>query len=307
MSGSIDHRRGFVAVVLAALLAACGAPPAEAPPLAARPAPTPVAAVERLLGDLRRDDLAAYAVHALPPDLYAGSEAAWREGRSRWPLSELPLSAQIPAAVDHLAAPGAEAALRRIYRRQFAGQQRELRSTAATLGLFATRYIEREAGYPPDERDHRLQLARALARWGQQAPLADPARIEPLIPRLASAARDSRLAGGEAAFSAAGMHRSLSRLRPLLRQLRQGLRPLGLDLDQALAGAQVELVSQAGDRARVRLRYRLAGQDIDTMLELVRQDGGWFLADSLRHARALLDAAPGGLPAAEPPPPPTSA
>lgn len=278
--------RAVVLGVLVALLAACRADEDAPPP--ARPAPTPTAAVQRLLDDLARDDLGAYAVHALPPDLYARSDAAWRAGRSRWPLTELPLQAHLPAAIDRLATPGAEAVLRRGYRAQFAGARGELRSAAATLGLFARHYVEREAGYPADERAHRLQLVDALVPWAQRAPLADAARVEPMIPRLARAARATHLQGGDAAFSRAGMHRSLVRLRPLLRQLKHELGLLGLDIDAALRGARIETVSASAQRARLRLRYRLAGREITVMLDLVRRPEGWFLADSLRHAQAAL-------------------
>lgn len=270
------------------LLAGCKPEGEGRTPREDRPATTPTMAVQRLLDDLRRDDLAAYAAHALPPDLYARTEAAWRQGHSRWPLSELPLGIRIPAAVDHLAAPGAATALQQTYRHQFAGQHRELRSTAATLALFAGRYVEHDAGYPADERDHRLQLARALGAWGQRAPLGDRARVEPLIAPLAAAARASRLAGGDPAFSAAGMHRSLTALQPVLRQTRVGLKALGLDLDQTLREARIETVETSADRARLRLHYRLAGHDVTAMLDLERRPEGWFLVDSLRHAQAQL-------------------
>lgn len=286
--------RALALAVALALLAGCRAEE-DAPP-AARPAPTPTAAVQRLLDDLARDDLGAYAVHALPPDLYARSDAAWRAGRSRWPLTEVPLSAHLPTGIDRLATPGAEAVLRRGYRQQFAGAHGELRSAATTLGLFARHYVEREAGYPADERAHRLRLIDVLVGWAQTAPLGDRARIEPMLPRLARAARESRLQGGEAAFSQAGMHRSLVRLRPLLRQAKRELASLGLDVDRALRGARIETVSASAQRARLRLRYVLAAEEVTVMLDLVRRPEGWFLVDSLRHAQGALGPPAGAAP-----------
>jgi hypothetical protein len=286
-------------LALVLLLAGCRAEEDAPPP--ARAAPTPTAAVQRLLDDLARDDLGAYAVHALPPDLYARSDAAWRAGRSRWPLTALPLHAQLPEALDQLAAPGAETVLRRGYRRQFAGAHVELRSAAQTLGLFARQYVEREAGYSADARAHRLQLIDALAAWARAAPLADAARVEPLLPRLVRGARATRLQGGEAALSRAGMHRSLVRLRPLLRETRRALGALGLDTDRALREARLETVDASPQRARLRLSYPLAGREIVAMLDLERRPEGWFLVDSLRDAGAQLvpvPAPPGGRPPA---------
>lgn len=284
------------ALLLALAIALAGCRAEEDAPPPARPAPTPTAAVERLLDALARDDLGAYAVHALPPDLYARTDAAWRAGRSRWPLDVAPLHAQLPAAIDRLSTPGADTLLRRGYRQQFAGAGPALRAAAGTLGLFARRYVEHEAGYPPDERSHRLQLIDVLVPWAQAAPLGDAARIEPMIPRLVQAARATRLQGGEAAFSQAGMHRSLVRLRPLLRQAKRELAVLGLDVNDALRRARIETVSASPQRARLRLRYPLAGREVVVMLDLVRRPEGWYLADSLRHAQATLDAAPGADP-----------
>lgn len=286
------RRAPFVLALLAALLLAGCRAEEDAPP-PARPAPTPEAAVHRLLDDLRRDDLGAYAVHALPPDLYARTDAAWRTGRSRWPLSELPLARHLPAAIDRLAAPGAETLLRRGYRQQFAGAHRDVRTAARTLGLFARRVLEDSPDLPADERRHRLQQVAALAAWADTAPLADAGRVEPLLPGLVRAARATHLSGGDAAWSQAGLHRSLTRLRPALREGKRALAALGLDLDASLRGARVERITGTADRARLRLRYTLAGRAVVADLDLVRRPEGWFLADSLRHAQAAL-AGPSG-------------
>src|SRR5688572_30559393 len=77
----------------------------------------PVQAVTQLVDDLRRDDLAAYARHAVPPALHARLETAWREGRTLWPLTELPLDAQLQGFITTLATPGAEQQLLAVYRK----------------------------------------------------------------------------------------------------------------------------------------------------------------------------------------------
>ena len=62
----------------------------------------------------------------------------------------------------------------------------------------------------------------------------------------------------------------------------------GLDLDADLGTLDASLQQQTGDRAKVRMRYRFAGQDIDTVVSLRRIDGRWYLADYLRHAEAAI-------------------
>lgn len=247
--------------------------------------PGPVATVEQRLRELRRNDLDGYARRSVPPALYAQLDRAWRENRTRWPLTELPLDARLPATIAALSEPGAERRLRAAHRRELAGARAELRSAVDTLAVLGVRHLEAEPAYGDDERAHYLQLADALHGWGREAPLADPRRAEPAIARLAAAARRTRLAAPDA-MQRAGLDASLRRLGPFFAAVKDVFGDYGLDLDAALADANVELVEQRGDRARVQLRYSLAERAIDTPLDLERIDGRWYLVDALAHARA---------------------
>lgn len=257
----------------------------------------PTEAVAQLIGDLRRNDLAAYARHAVPAELLARLDTAWREGRTTWPLTALPLDQQLPAMIGALAAPDAEKRLMASYDRQFAGAARELRSTASALGLFATQYISNEPGYSEEEREHYVQLAAALSLWGQQAPLADRKRAKPALAKLAAAARLTGLAG-EGAFAEAGLERGLTRIAPFFERVKQVLADYGLDVDATLASVELHLLEQTGDRARVRMQYRLADQPVDAVLRLERRDGHWYLSDLLRNAEAQAGPAAEGAPEA---------
>ena len=248
-------------------------------------AATPTQAVTQLVRDLRHNDLAGYARHAVPPAMHARLVAAWRENRSRWPLTELPLHARLPGLLTTLAAPGAEKALLATYHRQFAGAHGELRSAAATLGQFTVQYLQREGDVSAEQRDHYVQLTGALSQWGQRAPLGDAERAKVAIPPLVGAARRTGLAGN-GSFGRLGMQRSLGRMGPLFGRFKQVLLAYGLDLDAALDSVRVTLAEQTGDTARVRIRYRLAGQPIDAFVRVERQGGRWYLTDALRHAEA---------------------
>lgn len=266
---------------LAVIAGGCDRPSGDRGTVAA----PPVQAVTRLVDDLRRHDLAAYARHAVPPALHARLETAWAEGRTVWPLTELPLDAQLQGFITALAAPGSEQRLLAAYRKQFAGAHGELRSAATTLGLFASQHVSQGGDYSEAERDHYAQLIAALSRWGQQAPLGDLARARTAIPQLVAAARTTGLAGPDG-FQQAGMERSLTRLGPFFGRLQQVLVDYGLDFDAALAGLEATLAEQTGDTARVRLRYTIAGQAIDAVVLVERRDGHWYLSDLLRHAEA---------------------
>ena len=185
------------------------------------------------------------------------------------------------------------------FRRQFAGADRDIDQAIRTLVLFGGEYVQKEADYTPEEREHVAQAIAALGDWGLRAPLSDPKRAQPFFAALAAAARRSGIDGkaGNAAYAALGMEASLDRISPfiatLLAQLR---RQYGLDIDAALRGLQVRLLEQTGDSARLRLRYALAGREIDAIVPVVRIDGHWYLADFVRRAEASLAGKPGSKP-----------
>jgi len=288
------RRRACTATLLLPLvlwLAACQRDGSDdAPP--ARGAATPVEAVTLLTTHLRSGDLAAFAQDAATPDLLPGLEVAWREGRTRWPLDELPLSAQLPAVLAALNAPQAERELLQTFNRQFAGAEREMRSAAVALGGFAIQYLEQGGDFSEDERAHYTQLVAAASEWAGAAPLADRDRARDTIAALVAAARDSGI-GSDAALGAAGMQAGLTRLSPLLTAGKRRLAAYGLDLDQTFDSVEATLDSQTGDTARVRMRYLLAGRPVDAVIAVERHDDRWYVSNFLRHAReAAAVAAP---------------
>ncbi|HEV8692636.1 MAG TPA: hypothetical protein VGQ93_00390 [Lysobacter sp.] len=274
--------RRAVAGALLGLTAFAGGCERSAAPFAETPT-LPAQAVAQLVDDLRRDDLAAYARHAVPPALHARLEAAWSAGRTLWPLTELPLDAKFQGFLTALAAPGSEQKLLATYRKQFAGANTELRTAATTLGLFATQYVTNETAYSGVERDHYAQLIAALSRWGQRAPLGDSARARKAVPQLALAARATGL-GAPDGLRKAGMDRSLQRLGPFFARMERVLVDYGLDFDAALKDMKIGLAEQTGDHAKVRVQYTLAGQAIDAFVLVERRDGRWYLSDLLRRA-----------------------
>ncbi|KRB08117.1 hypothetical protein [Lysobacter sp. Root690] len=286
---TIVRRVRTICLSTALLVAAagCGPDPAPAEPVAS----LPTQAVTQLVADLRRNDLAGYARHALPPELHARLETAWREGRTTWPLTELPLHDRFPTFIAALAAQNAERDLVASFRRQFAGADGELHSAARTLGVFAIQYVRSEAVYSDTERDHHAQLIGAISQWAQTTSLGDSAKGRAAIPQLVSAARATGLAAPDA-FAHNGMDRSLRRLGPFVERFKQVLGGYGLDLDAALDSVDATLAEQTGDTARVRIRYQLAGEPVDAYVLVERRQQRWYLSDVLRHAQAEIEAPP---------------
>ncbi len=266
----------------------------------AKPATRPVDAVNVLAARLLARDGAGFARLAVPPELHARLLLGWRAGTTRWPLDELPLDSRLPGMLAALQAKGADQALQATFRRQFKDADRDIDQAVRTLALFGGEYVQKEADYTPEERDHVAQAIAALSRWAVAAPLSDHDRAARLFKALAAAAQRSGIEGkaGKSAYAALGMDASLERLSPFLATLLAQLRKdYGFDLDATLRGMQVRLLEQTGDHARLRLRYTLAGSPIDAIVPAVRIDGHWYLADFLGRAEASLAAADVGKPA----------
>lgn len=281
------RRRSRAATLLLPLvlwLGACQREDAYAP-APTRGGATPVEAVAVLTAHLRSGDLAAFARDAVTPELAPELDAAWRAGRSRWPISELPLSAQLPAVLTALGAPQAERLLLQTFNREFAGAERELRSAAVALGAFAIQYLEQGGDFSEDERAHYTQLIAAASAWAETAPLADRERARATIAALVAAAREGGLPS-DAALGAAGIQDGLAKLSPLFTAGKLRLAAYGLDLDRTFDSVETTLDTQTGDTAQVRLRYVLADKPVDALVNVERHDGRWYVSDFLRHARA---------------------
>ncbi|TWH99389.1 hypothetical protein IP90_03128 [Luteimonas cucumeris] len=277
----------LLAAVLGCAVAACRR---EAPvdiPATVTGADKPADAVRLLTRHLHDNDLAAFARDAVPPELLPPLEQAWRDGRTRWPLTELPFDERLPKLLAALAEPGSEKKLQQVFDRQFSGADAELKAAAASLGLFGVQYIRSEGDYSDEERQHYAQFVQAISQWAMTAPLGDPQRARRVIPQLTMAARNTALAS-EADFRKAGLQDSLRRLGPFMAAVKKALAVYGLALDDSLAGLQATLQQQTGDRAQVRLQYTLGGSPIDTVVAVERRGGRWYLSDYLRHAEAAV-------------------
>lgn len=269
---------GFVlAVAIAPMLGACRREAPAPEPQAATPAET----VRLLTGHLIDDDLDAFARDAVPPALHARLDAAWRAGHTRWPLDQLPFAEHLPRAMAALSAPDAERTLLQGFDRQLANQS--LAQAAEFLTVFAVQYITQQGDFSVSEREHYPMLVQAIGNWARGAPIGDRVRAKAAIDTMAAAARDAAL-DSDAAFAKAGMQDGLRRMSQVLVAGKTVLASYGLDLYADLRGMDVQLQSQTGDIARVRMRYTLAGTPIDAVVQLERRDGHWYVSDFLRHA-----------------------
>ena len=254
---------------------------------AERPADAAYVLRDRLLAR----DGAGFARVALPPALHAQMEAAWRDGRSLWPLEELPLDGDIPRMLAALQEPAAARGLMASFHSQFAGADGDIDQAVRTLVVFGRSYLQKDPDYNDEQRKHIDQAMLALGDWALAAPLSDPNRAQHLFAALAATATRTGIDGRHANADLArlGMTAGLGRLSRFYATLLNQMRlQYGLDFDASLRSLHVSLAQQTGDTARLRLQYSLAGRPITAIVPVERIDGHWYLADYVADAQRSL-------------------
>ena len=275
------HRRFWQVLALGLLLATGSCRRDSAPPVLRGGASKPAQAVRLLTAHLHDNDLVAFARDAVPPRLHAQLEVAWREGRTRWPLDELPFDERLPALLRALAAPGSEAKLQQVFDRQFSGADAELKTAAASLGLFGAQYIRSEGEFSDAERAHYAQFIQAISSWGMAAPLGDP---HPRARRFRNwPAPAQHRPVSEADFAKPACNAAWTNCRPPCHD-QQVLSIYGLRLDDSLGAMQPDCSSRpAIARACACVT---AGWATDRRRGRSERHGGrWYLSDYLRHAK----------------------
>jgi hypothetical protein len=293
-------RRPLIATGLASLLVLAACKPAPTPLAGA--SSQPAASVKTLAEHLRRNDLAGFARAAAPAEDLQALDQAWREGRSDWPLAELPLGERVPGLLATLTAHDAERQLSSTFDRQFARQERDLKAAARTLALFGSQYVQYQSDYPEPQRRYYVQVIDALGAWAQNAPLADATRAHLAVRTLVVGARDTGM-GSAADLRQAGLLPALEKLTPLAVAFKSVFSSYGLDLDSSLDRLRTGLISEQGDTAQVEIRYPLGEREIVHMLQMKRRNGHWYPADVLAQAEAArqgMQAPEPETPAAEP-------
>ena len=175
---SAAGRIALVALLCLGLLACERGTPGHGAPIGvvakppAQAARKPVDAVNVLRDRLLARDGAGFARLSVPPALHAELVQGWQQGHSRWPLDELPLDAKIPKMLASLQEKNAESKLMATFRRQFAGADRDIDQAIRTLVLFGGEYVQKEADYTPEEREHVAQALVAVGDWARAAPLS---------------------------------------------------------------------------------------------------------------------------------------
>ena len=267
----------------------------------------PVAAVEGLAQAVRDNDLVRYSRLSLPPELHQRMEARWKQKLALAPPPRPEQVKDYARWMGRLTADDAETALYKSLDPKLARLEKEIGAQwplmQATANIFLNGVITANDRLSEAEKAHARAIGAALMAWVTPERFTNRTSAKQAIAVVARTARalelptlaDARKLEMIPALEKAGIG---------LKGLKAAGRAYGVDADEALDGVEAEVESVEGDIATMHVTYPLFGQEIAFDMELVRRDGRWYPADTVRQAEAEL-AQP--LPAAAPTPAPVAA
>ena len=248
----------------------------------------PASALRALIADVRHDDVAAFWKHGLPPATYAVVARDWQRGQQQAATDAG--RAGFRRFVEGFDEPHAAAALAARWRptlerldRQYSDQ---LPVLIAIGGGMARDMATRALALDPAQARALAPLLAPWVAWAEHAPWLDLARSRQAAAIAVDTVRSLRLTGFAQA-RALDFDAAMTRASHVLAGTKRMLALYGLPLDEVLDAARVSRVSQQGDRAWVRIDYRLEGQPQQAVLTMHRVGGHWYPAVLAQLARLI--------------------
>jgi hypothetical protein len=284
--------RFFVLLALVAALAACKRE-AETPRIDAG---EPTAVVEAGVAALRKGDLRAFLESQLPPSEIERLRAE-HAAQAGEPVDEADRQ-RFASWMGDLTAPDAEDRVMAAIEPQLQQFEREIEpQLARNVGMLkglAMVAIQQNEDLGPLAKRQAVASLDALAGWVSSTRFTDRARLRESIGHLAAAAREADVASLDA-LNALDWDASLDRASIAFRGVKRVLETYGFPVDATLDSVRAEVLSQDGDRARIKVGYELLGQPMSFDVDLVARDGRWYAKDTLMAVdRAESGVAAGG-------------
>jgi hypothetical protein len=251
----------------------------------------PVAAVEGLAEAIRDNDLQRYSRLSLPPNLHAQMEQRWNTEVSRAaPLNEAQRKDH-ERYIKQLTEPGAEEKLMARYEKKLKQFQGELNSQwpmmRSAAQIFVNGAIQANDTLTPAERAHAGELSKAIIAWLDPKLFSDKEKARAAIAILCRTAREADIKNPDA-IRTMPLQTSLQKGGIGIKALKEIAQVYDVDVDAALSSMETQLIDGSENEATVEVRYRLLNKDIAFEMDLLRIDGRWYPADSVRDAREDL-------------------
>lgn len=279
-------------MLIAALgVVSCSKDEAVAPEAAkvAAASTSPDSAVEAQISALRAGQFSSAFMASIPPAMVEQMRTQW-SAKMAEPASEED-RANFAEMITELTADGAEDA---IYAKIEPDLLKFQESAAMQMpmyvgmgrGILAAGVQQRE-DLSAEQKTQAMASIDAFAKWAESAQFADPALAKQAIGQVCKAARNLNLRSIDD-VRALSFDEAVKRGDVLFVAVKDILGTYGFKIDDVLATAKTEVVSQTGDSAKVKVSYTMFETPLSFESEMVELDGRWYGKDALESLKKDL-------------------
>lgn len=255
-------------------------------------ASSPDAAVRAQVDALRAGKFSSAYLASIPPSLLEGMRTQWKAKMSE-PATEEDRQ-KFADMIQELTAPGAEQA---IYAKIEPDLLKFKESAAMQMPMYVgmargilASGVQQNEELSPTQKTQALASIDAFAKWAETAQFADPALAKQAIAHICKAAREVNLKTLDE-LRALSFDDAVARGDVLFVAVKDILTTYGFKVDEVLASAKTEVVSQAGDAAKVKITYTLFATPLSFESDMVKFEGRWYGKDALETLKKELSGA----------------
>lgn len=281
----------LLAVLLFAIvgLSACNKEESAAPAAKLAAATTPDAAVEAQIAALRSGEFSSAFLASMPPDVLEQMRAKWKAGMAK-PATEED-RVKFEEMMTELTAPGAEDAIyAKIEPDLLKFQEQAAMQMPMYVGMgrgILAAGVQQREDLSAEQKAQAMASIDAFAKWAEGAQFADPAKAKQVIGHVCKAARDLKLGSFEQ-MRALSFDEAIKRGDIVFVAVKDIFATYGFKIDDVLATTKTEVLSQAGDTAKIKVTYTMFETPLSFESEMVELDGRWYGKDALESLRKDL-------------------
>lgn len=291
----MSFRQSLIAVALAsALLAGCGkdeatqtaAPADKAAMQALAPAATAASAVESQVKAFRNNDLKALLEAALPAAEIERMRSEWDKNRQE-EISEEERAEFAENWGKLTAADGVDKIMAEI-EPQLAEMKPQMAGMIAMIQGGAQMSIAQSTDLTEPQKAQATAFVQGLSGWLNKTDFTDPALMRKSLTALADGLRATGITQLDD-VKALSFDQLLEKGGMAMGGLKNAFAAYGFSLDAIADSVKTEIVSEAGDNAKLKVSYALFDSPMSFESEMTRVDGKWYGKDmlaSLEKAKA---------------------
>lgn len=283
----MSFRHSLVAVALAsALLVGCGkdeatqtaAPAEKAAMQAVAPAATAAAAMDAQIKAFRSNDLKALLEAALPAAEIERMRSEWDKNRAE-PITDEDRAEFADSWGKITAADGVDKIMAEM-EPQLAAMKPQLAGMIAMGQGMATMTIAESTELTDAQKAQATAFMNGLSGWLGKTDFADAALMRKSLTALADGLRATGITKLDD-IKALSFDELLAKFGPAVGGVKNALAAYGFSLDAIADSVKTEVVSEAGDSAKLKVSYALFDAPMSFESEMQKVDGKWYGKDML--------------------------